>query len=66
MAWIITSVSMVWAPGDRFPVMTAKHFLHPRTLLEKVKIIQTMAGLAVGFSEPHLAADAPGIQRPLH
>ena len=51
MAWIITtSVFLVWAHGDKLPVIIAKHFLQPWTLLDKVQIIQMMASGVLGTS----------------
>lgn len=61
---IIALVFMVWFHRDKFPVIIPKHFPHQKILLKKVKLIQIIAKLAVGFSEPHLAADAAGVPAP--
>lgn len=61
---IIALVFMVWSRRDKFPVIKAKHFPHQKILLEKAKLMQIIAKLAVGFSAPPFAADAVEFQRP--
>lgn len=46
---IITSVYLVWARADQWPVRRAKHYLSVRALLEEVKITPVMSSAGSGI-----------------